>query len=70
VDLFPKPRLKVRIKEAVGFVGPIMATVQVKGGDYGRFFWRNIPDTPEMTADEAYRFAIKWCIKHKARLIP
>lgn len=70
MDLFPKPDLQVRVKEAVGFVGPIMVVVQVKGGDYGRFFWRQLPGTGEMLIDEAYEFAINWCTQNNARFIP
>jgi len=68
--LFSKPELKVRLKEEVGFAGPIFYTIQVKGGDYSRFFWTRLPGFDEMQTSEAYEVATNWCIKNKARFIP
>lgn len=67
--LFKKAELKVRLKEEVGFAGPIFCTVQVKGGDYSRFFWTKLQGTSEMQPEEAYEVAINFCLKHKARFI-
>jgi hypothetical protein len=70
MTMFSKPKLKVRLKEEVGFAGPIYYTIQVKGGDYGRFFWTRLPGFGEMQDAEAFKVATDWCIKNKARFIP
>lgn len=70
MGLFSKSKLKVRLNEEVGFAGPIMFEVQVKGGDFGRFFWSKLPGTSSMEQREAYRVASDYAIKHKCRFVP
>lgn len=70
MPLFSKPRLKVRLKEEVGFAGPIYYTLQVKGGDYSRLFWTRLQGFDAMQDAEAFKVATNWCIKNKARFIP
>lgn len=70
MGLFSKPDLMVRLNEEVGFAGPIFYNIQVKGGDYSRFFWIQLPDTPAMQEREAYAFATNFALKHKCRFVP
>lgn len=70
MGLFRKPQLKVRLKEEVGFAGPIYFTIQVKGGNYSRFFWTRLPGFDSMQDAEAFRVATNWCVKNKARFVP
>lgn len=70
MGLFGKPDLKVRIKEEVGFAGPITFEVQVKGGDYGRFFWSKLPGKGCLEHNEATREAIAFALEHKCRFVP
>lgn len=70
MGLFSKPELKVRLNEEVGFAGPILYSVQVKGGKYSRFFWVKLPDTQEMQHSEAYRAATTFALRHKCRFVP
>lgn len=67
--LFSKPDLQVRLKEEVGFAGPIFYNLQVKGGEYSRFFWVKLPGFDAMQTGEAYEVATNWCIEHKARFV-
>ncbi|MNQ43930.1 hypothetical protein D3C85_576700 [compost metagenome] len=70
MGLFSRPELKVRLNEEVGFAGPIFYSIQVKGGEYSRFFWVSLPKTPVMQHSEAYATAINFALKHKCRFIP
>ena len=68
MGLFVKAELCVRINEEVGFARPILYNVQVKGGEFGRFFWRQMPNTTAMTASEAMLVAKQYSTKTGARL--
>lgn len=70
MGLFSKPELMVRLNEEVGFAGPIFYNIQVKGGEYSRFFWEDLPNTPAMMHSEAYAAATNFALKHKCRFVP
>lgn len=70
MGLFGKAELRVRVKEEVSFAGPFVFCVQVKGGEYGRLFWRTLPGMTALDQNDAYKVATDFAIKHKCRFVP